>query len=262
MAALANDWDAAIEEWRKGYIRAWMTRGVVGGTFERTVDRMDGEELFKFEPERQGQCDWPAIHPSASLRRRCRNVDLMRVFSIMDPHWKPSYRGMPLEHKETIGAWCRTNQQERPRTLVHRCLTHGVLLAHPKKFAHSLHKRTIAECQIYGMHISTRLDAEEIVPYDQTTELVMFRVFSILVGARTTQELLVQARQDEQAMKVRWFSELVDQADMSAGCALALKVLAPKAQQERSRLVAKTWFWACCLRGDDRSFMELLISNF
>ena len=242
VAALANDWDAAIEEWRKGYIRAWVTRGVVGGTFERTVDGMDGEELFKFQPESQGQLQLARDSSFSIAETAVQERRLMRVFSIMDPHWKPFYRGMPLEHKETIGAWCRINQQERPR-LVHRCLTHGVLLAHPKKFAHSLHKRTIAECQIYGMHISTRLDAEEIVPYDQTTELVMFRVFSILVGARTTQELLVQARQDEQAMKVRWFSELVDQADMSAGCALALKVLAPKAQQERSRQVAKTWFW-------------------
>ena len=44
-------------------------------------------------------------------------------------------------------------------------------------------------------------------------------------------------------MKVRWYSELVDQAAQSPGCAVALKALAPKAQQERSRLMAKTWFW-------------------
>ena len=242
VAALANDWDAAIEEWRKGYIRAWMTREVVGGTFERTVDRMDGEELFKFEPERRGQLRLARESSFSVEEMAVHERRLMRIFSIMDPDWKPSYRGMPLEHKEAIGAWCRTDQQKR-RLLVHRCLTHGVLLAHPKKFAHSLHKRTISECGIYGMHIRSRLDAEEIVTYDQTTELVMFRVFSILVGARTAQELLVQARQDEQAMKVQWFSKLVEQADTSTGCALALKVLAPKAQQERSRLVAKTWFW-------------------
>lgn len=242
VAALANDWDAAIEEWRNGYIRAWMTRGVVGGTFERTVDRMDGEELFKFESEHQGQLrlardSFFSIAETAVQERR-----LMRVFSIMDPDWKPSYRGIPLDHKEAICAWCGTNQRAQ-RSLVHRCLTHGILLAHPKKFARALHDRTVAEFHVYGMHIRSRLDAEEIVTYDQTTELVMFRVFSILVGAGTTRELSVRARQDEQAMKVRWFSELVEQADKSAGCALALKVLAPKAQQERSRQVAKTWFW-------------------
>ena len=242
VAALAKDWDAAIGEWRNGYIRAWMTRGVVGGTFERTVDQMDGEELFKLEPERQGQLRLArdasfSISETAVQERR-----LLRVFSIMDPRWKPSYRGMPLEHKEAIGTWCRTNQRAQ-RSLVHRCLTHGILLAHPKKFARTLHDRTFKECEIYGMHIRSHLDAEELATYDQTTELVMLGVFSILVGARTTKELVVQARQDEKAMKVRWFSELVGQAAQGAGCAVALKVLAPKAHQERSRFVGKVWFW-------------------
>ena len=242
VAALAKDWDAAIEEWRNGYIRAWMTRGVVGGTFERTVDRMDGEELFKLEPVHQGQLRLAGESSFSIAEMAVQERRLMRVFSIMDPDWKPSYRGMPLEHKEAICTWCGIDQPAR-RSLVHRCLTHGVLLAHPKKFARTLHERTFTECHVYGMHIHSRLDAEEIVMYDQTTELVMFRVFSILVGARTPQKLLVRAQQDEKAMKVRWFSELVGQADNSAGCAVALKVLAPKAQQERSRLVAKTWFW-------------------
>ncbi|MCY4523038.1 MAG: serine/threonine-protein kinase [Caldilineaceae bacterium] len=242
VAALAKDWDAAIEEWRNGYIRTWMTRGVVGGTFERTVDRMAGEELFKLEPERQGQLRLArdasfSISETAVQERR-----LMRVFSIMDPRWKPSYRGMPLVHKEAIGTWCRTHQRAQ-RSLVHRCLTHGILLVHPKKFARVLHERTFKECEVYGMHIHSHLEAEELATYGHTAELVMFQVFSILVGARTTKELVVQARQDEQAMKVQWFSELVGQAAKSAGCAVALKVLAPKAQQERSRFVGKVWFW-------------------
>lgn len=242
VAALSKDWDAAIEEWRNGYIRAWMTRGIVGGTFERTVDRMETESLFKSEPDRQGQLrlardSFFSITEIAVLERR-----LMRVFSIMDPRWKPSYRGMPLAHKEAIGAWCRTDQRAQ-RSLVHRCLIHGILLAHPKKFARALHDRAFKECEVYGMHIRSHLDTEELVTYDQTTELVMFQVFAILVGARTTKALIDQARQDEQAMKVGWFSELVGYATKSAGCAVALKVLAPKAQQERSRFVGKVWFW-------------------
>ncbi len=242
VAALAKDWDAAIEEWRNGYIRSWMTSGVVGSAFERTVDRMDGEELFKFEPKRQGPLRLARASSFSGTEIAVQERRLMRVFSIIDPRWKLSYRGMPLGNKEAIGAWCRTNQRAR-WSLVHRCLTHGILLAHSKKFARVLHERTFKECEVYGMHIRSHLDAKERAKYDQTTELVMFQVFAILVGARTTRELVVQARQDEQALKVQWFSELVGQAAKSAGCAVALKVLAPKAQQERSRFVDKVWFW-------------------
>ncbi len=246
VAALAKDWDAAIEEWRNGYIRAWMTRGVVGGTFERTVDRMETESLFKFEPVRQGQLRMARDSPFSIAETAVQERRLMHVFSIMDPRWKPSYRGMPLEHKEAIGAWCRTKQQVR-WSLVHRCLTHGILLAHPKKFARALHDRTFKECEVFGMHARSHLDTDELATYGHTTELVMFHVFSILVGARTTKELIVQARQDEQAMKVRWFSELVGLAANSAGSAVALRVLAPKAQRERSRFVGKVWFWVAGL---------------
>ena len=240
VAAMAMDWDTAIEEWRRGYIRAWMTQGVVGSTFERTIDQMEDEPLFKFDPERQGPLhlardSFFSITETAVHERR-----LIRVFSIMDPHWKPSYRGMPLDHKEAIGSWCLTNKGSR-RSLVHRCLTHGILLAHPKKFARSLHDRTFKECDVYGIHIRSHLDAEELAMYDHTTELVMFRVFSILVGAQTTKELIGQVQQDEKAMKVRWFSDLVGQAGKSAGCAVALKVLSPKANREHSRRTVKIW---------------------
>ena len=104
---------------------------------------------------------------------------------------------------------CGTDQRAR-RSLVHRCLTHGILLAHPKKFARALHDRTFKECEAYGAHVRSHLDTEELATYDHTAELVMFRVFSILVGVRTTQAMISRARQDEQAMKVGWFSELVE----------------------------------------------------
>lgn len=244
VAVLAKDWDAAIEEWRNGYIRAWMTRGVVGGTFERTVDRMDGEDLFTFAPEHQDR--WRLARASfvSTTETAVQERRLMRVFSIMEPRWKPSYRGMPLEHKKAIGTWCQTNQRTR-RSLVHRCLIHGILLAHPKQFARALHDRTFKEYEVYDRHILSHLDTEELAAYDR--ELVMFQVFALLVGARTTEELVVQARQDKQALKVRWFSELVGQAAKSAGCAVALGVLAPRAQQERSRFVTKMWIWIVAL---------------
>ena len=110
-------------------------------------------------------------------------------------------------------------------------------------FARALHDRTFKECEVFGMHARSHLDTDELATYGHTTELVMFHVFSILVGARTTKELIVQAWQDEQAMKVRWFSELVGLAANSAGSAVALRVLAPKAQRERSRFVWKVWVW-------------------
>ena len=125
--------------------------------------------------------------------------------------------------------------------MVHRCLTHDILLAHPKKFARTLHDRTLRECGIYRGHIQGHLDAGDLARDGHTMELVMFQVFSILVGSRTTKELIVSARQDEKAMKVRWFAELVAEAANSAGCAVALGALAPKAHQEHSRRTVKIW---------------------
>ena len=245
VAALAKDWDAAIEEWNAGYIRKWMTREVVGGTFERVIDRMEVDPLFSLDYGHQarvpgGQAVLVSNNKTAVQERR-----LMRVFSTMDPHWKPSYRGMPLQDKEAIGAWCRTNERAR-RSLIHRCLSAGILLAHPRKFARALHDRTFKECEVYGVHIRSHLDAEELAMYDQTTELVMFRVFTIVVGARTTRGFIIHARRDEKSMKVGWFSDLVGQAAHSAGCAVALKVLAPKAHREHSRRTVFIWIVIIC----------------
>ena len=240
VAALVQDWDAAIEEWRRGYIRAWMTKGVVGSKFERTIDRMEDEPLFRVDK---------AHHESGHLIRETaiNNSEtavqerwLMRVFSIMDSGWQPSYRGMPLRDKEAIGAWCQTNQRAR-RSLVQRCLSHGVLLAHPKKFARTLHDRTLKECGVYRAQLHLHLDGGELASVDRDPEIVMFRVFSILVGARSGKDLIIRARNDGQAMKVSWFAELVENSVHSAGCAVALSALAPKAQQERSRFTVKVW---------------------
>ena len=237
MAALAEDWDAAIKEWNAGYIRKWMTRGVVGGAFERTIDQMETDPLFGIGNGSRGavRATFAGDHDTAMQERR-----LMRVFSIMDPHWQPAYRGMPLRDKKAIGAWCRTKSRVH-RSLAHRCLTHEILLAHPKKFARTLHDRTFRECGIYREHIQSHLDTGDLAPGGHTMELVMFQVLSILTGSRTTRELIVAARQDKKAMKVRWFSELVAQAANSAGCAVALGALAPMARKARSRRIAKIW---------------------
>lgn len=234
VAALAEDWDAAIKEWNAGYIRKWMTRGVVGGPFERTIDRMEADPLFRVDEGKLAVRAPVGDHETAVQERR-----LMRVFATMDPRWEPSYRGMPLQNKEAIGTWCRGNQRER-RSLVYRCLTHDILLAHPKKFARTLHDRTFQEWENYCTHLHNHLDAGELAS-DHTTERVLFQVFSILVGARTTKELILPARQDEKAMKVRWFAERVAEAANSAGCAVALSALASKAHQEHSRRRVKIW---------------------
>ena len=236
VAALAKDWDAAIKEWNAGYIRKWMTRGVVGGAFERTIDQMATDPLFSNDTELRAMAQAVSNHETAMQERR-----LMRVFSIMDPHWKYSYRGMPLQDKQAIGAWCQTDQWER-RSLVHRCLTHGILLVHPKKFAVSIHNRTLKECGIYWAHLQSHMDVGELADEQHNAEAVVFQVFSILVDARPAKELIVQAQQDKKAMKIRWFSDLVGQATQSAGCALALAVLLPQASREHSRRqTVKIW---------------------
>lgn len=240
VAALAEDWDAAIREWSAGYIHKWMTTGIVGGTFERTIDQMETDPLFGIDNGHRGTAHVVRDASGSDRETAMQERWLMRVFSIMDPHWKPSYRGMPLQDKEAIGNWCRTKKRKR-RSLVHRCLTHDILLAHPKKFARTLHDRTLRECGIYRGHIQSHLDAGEFDLDGHTMESVMFQVFSILVGSQTTKELIVSARRNEKAMKVRWFSELVAQAANSAGCAVALSALAPKAHKERSR--QNVWLW-------------------
>ena len=240
VAALAEDWDAAIKEWNAGYIRKWMTRGVVGGAFERTIDQMEADPLFGIDDGRRGAVPVVRATSASDQETAMQERRLMRVFSIMDPHWKPSYRGMPLENKEAIGTWCKTKKRAR-RSLVHRCLTHDILLAHPKKFARTLHDRTLRECGIYRGHIQGHLDAGDLARDGHTMELVMFQVFSILVGSRTTKELIVSVRHNENAMKVRWFSALVAEAANSAGCAVALSALARKAHQEHSRRTVKIW---------------------
>ena len=240
VAALAEDWDAAIKEWNAGYIRKWMTRGVVGGAFERTIDRIETDLLFGLDKERRGTAHVVRETFAGDHKTAMQERWLMRVFPIMDPHWNPSYRGMPLRDKEVIGAWCRIQKRER-QSLVHRCLTHDILLAHPKKFARTLHERTFREYGIYRGHIQSHLDADDLARDRQTVEFKLFQVFSILVGSRTTEELIVAARQDEKALKVRWFAELVAEAANSAGCAVALDALAPKAHQEHSRRTVKIW---------------------
>ena len=240
-AALSRDWDTAIQEWNAGYIRKWMTRGVVGGSFERELDGIEADPLFALD---QGHNGTSAVVRAISVSNNETAVQerrLMRVFCIMDPGWKPSYRGMPLQDKKTIGAWCQTNNDAQ--YWVHRCLTHGILLAHPKKFARALHDRTFQEYRVYSAHIHHRLDEGDYDFDAHSVEYVMYQVFAILVGAQTTKASILQALQDEQAMKVGWFSDLTGQAPDSAGCALALQVLAPKAHQERTRRTFKIWVW-------------------
>jgi hypothetical protein len=102
-----------------------------------------------------------------------------------------------------------------------------------------LHNRTFRECEVYRGHVRSHLNARELETYGHTTELVMYRVFSILADPRTTREvtkvLIARARQDKQAMRVQWFSKLVGQAVQSAGCAVALEVLLPTARQQGLR---------------------------
>ena len=102
---------------------------------------MEREPLFKFDTERRDQLRLARESSFSIAETVVQERRLMRVFSIIDPGWKPFYRGMPLEHKEAIGTWCGIDQPVR-RSLVHGCLIHGILWAHPKKFARVLHARS------------------------------------------------------------------------------------------------------------------------
>ena len=198
------------------------------GSYRLSVQSLSQSATINLD---SASADMPEISVS-STETAVNERQLMHAFPVMDPNWKPSYRGMPLQDRKAIGSWCKSQPRTR-RAMVVRCLTHGILLAHPKKFARDLHHRTLQECSIYRMHVVSRLKAKERSRHGLAEDMLMFRVFSILAGSRTTQESIIRARDDHQAMKAPWFAELVAQAANSPGCAVALGVLAPKARHRQ-----------------------------
>ncbi len=242
-AALAQDWDAALSDWQRGYIRAWMTRDATGSDFERGIDNMLEDPLFR-------DAGFNAYAPAASSSRQTDTPDiavlerqLLRVLSLMDPAWPPSYRSMPLQDKFALREWLAGS---RDKKLVNRCLRHQILLAHPKKFGRQLHKNLQQQSQICHRHLAQRgLLAADMTPNSskhftgwwnsESSRIYNLQILGLLTGAETPDSVCTRMQQDRKAMRVRWFRELVAEAAHSAGCAVALVSLQPKARSVQNR---------------------------
>ncbi len=242
-AALAQDWDAALSDWQRGYIRTWMTRDATGNDFERGIDNMLEDPLFR-------DAGFNAYTPAASSSRQTDTPDiavlerqLLRVLSLMDPAWPPSYRSMPLQDKFALREWLAGS---RDKKLVNRCLRHQILLAHPKKFGRQLHKNLQQQAQICHRHLAQRgLLAADMTPNSskhftgwwnsESSRIYKLQILGLLTGAETPDPVCTRMQQDRKAMRVRWFRELVAEATHSAGCAVALVSLQPKARSVQNR---------------------------
>ncbi len=241
--ALAQDWDAALSDWKRGYIRAWMTRDATGSDFERRIDNMLEDPLF-----RGAEAD--AYAPASPSSRQTDTPDiavqerqLLRVLSLMDPAWPPSYRGMPLQDKFALRKWLVGS---RDKKLVERCLHHQILLAHPKKFGRQLHENLQQQSQTCHRHLAQRgLLATGVASNgsnhftgwwnSESSRIYKLQILGLLTGAETPDPICTRMQQDRKAMRVRWFRALVAEAVHSAGCAVALVSLQPKARSVQNR---------------------------
>ena len=150
-SALSQDWDAAISDWKRGYIRAWMTREATANDFERGIDSMLEDPLF-CDP-RPNSLTTNSYTRGDSQEIAVLERLLLRVISLMDPAWPPSYRGMPLQDKFALREWLVKSPDKQ---LVDRCIRHQVLLAHPKKFGRQLHEGLQQQVRTCHHHLAKR----------------------------------------------------------------------------------------------------------
>lgn len=261
-AALAQDWDAAISDWRRGYIRTWMTRNATGSDFERAVDSMLEDPFFRGPDAKP-----PPAHATIRLGGDTSEIavlerQLLRVIAAMDPAWPPSYRGMPLQDKFALQKWLGASPRQSPmqkwlgaspdsrklgdRKLVDRCIQHQILLAHPKKFGRQLHRDLQQQARVCHQQLAKRnLLAPSLVGFNGdnfrlwwdsgSSRRYKLQILCLLVDAETTGPIRERMEQDKKAMRIRWFRELVDAAAHSFGCAAALETLQPKARSLQNR---------------------------
>lgn len=243
--ALAQDWDAAISDWKRGYIRAWMTRNATGSDFERGIDTMLEEPLFRgpstYAPASKSYDDKDS-QDIAVLERQ-----LLRVLSLMAPTWPPSYRGIPIQDKFALRQWLVGSRDTK---LMERCIQHQILLAHPKKFGRQLHKDFQEQVRACHRHLTKRGLLPVKISQSSSNFMVWWhsesarrhklRTLLLLVGAETTDSLCARMKQDRKAMRIRWFRKLVDSAAHSAGCAAVLELLQWKARRVQNRNNALT----------------------
>lgn len=249
-AALAQDWDAAISDWRRGYIRTWMTRNATGTDFERAVDGMLEDPFFRGPDSKPPTAN---AHATSRLGGDTTEIavlerQLLWVIAAMDPAWPPSYRGMPLQDKFALQKWLGASPDRKlgDRKLVDRCIQHQILLAHPKKFGRQLHRDLQQQARVCHQQLAQRnLFAPSLVGFDGDnfklwwdsglSRRYKLQILRLLVDAETTGPIRARMKQDKQAMRIRWFRELVDTAAHSFGCAAALETLQPKARSMQNR---------------------------
>ena len=244
--ALAQDWEGALSDWKRGYIRSWMTREETGNDFERGIDSMMEEPLFR--SPNQYSLTSNSYTDEESQEIAVLERQLIRALSLMDPLWPPSYRGLPLQDKFALRKWLVNSSDPR---LVDRCIRHQILLAHPKKFGRYLHEDLQQQVKACHQHLSKRGHFAGNLPLGGSDQFLYWwhsassrsyklRVLSFLVGAESTDSLCDRMRQDKKAMSIRWFRELVEAADKRYGCAAALETLQLKARKSRNRINALT----------------------
>ena len=241
-SALGEDWDAAIEDWKRGYIRTWMTSAVTGGNFEREIDNMQEDSFFAL---RESDSTSSGNETQGDMNSVKLDRQLMRVLALLDPNWEPSYRGIPLENKEAICDWINNRDNgSRDLLILDRCMEYGILRTHPKKFGRKLHENFQRELRVLHqlpISYSRIMSASNMLRPRTESRKFQRRILMYLVGAVSTEVVCSQMEEDKKAMRVRWFSDLVQEASSSAACAAVLTTLQPIARKQRNGKIFWSW---------------------
>ncbi len=233
--ALELDWAAAINDWQKGYITAWITRNVTGSSYERKIDRMLETPLFS-------ETRPPAIGATFNLREftsieAIRERQLYRVLSILNPHHVPAYRGKTVESREDLRDWAEQSLNSRDEAkLLEAFMARGFLLAHPQAWASKFHRDFVKEVETY---------VEVALPHlrGEPPPRSWYKVFMYELGVKSATNLLRRAKENKPAMRLVWFRKLVsDQSESGrAARAAAIEDLMAVAQQKGQNRVAWAW---------------------
>ena len=240
--ALSQDWDAALSDWKRGYIRTWLTRAATGSDFEREIDGMVEEPLFG--GPNPNASTFNSYSSSDSQEIAVLERQLLRVISLMDPTWPPSYRGIPLQDKFALREWLA---ESRSKDLMIQCIQHQILLVHPKKFGRQLYRdlqeqartchQQLAQRSLLSVSTRSQNNSDHFMLWwhSESSKYYKLQILALLVGAETTDPICAQMKQDRKAMRIRWFRELVDAAVNNVGYAVALEALQPQARKAQNR---------------------------
>ena len=259
--ALELDWEAAINDWQKGYITAWITRNVTGSSYERKIDGMLETPLFS----ETGPPPFGATFNQKEFTslEATQERQFYRVLSILNPHHVPAYRGKTVESREDLGDWAEQSLNSRKEAkLLEAFMARGILLAHPKAWATKFHRDFVKEVKTYEevalpysrgerpthsrrkpalQGISKHADLPHL--RGERPKYSWHKVLMYELGVKSASDLLRRAKENKPAMRIGWFRDLV--SDQSKGgraaWAAAIEDLMPVAQKKRQNRVAWTW---------------------